>query len=128
MNINMVSLNKIHERVKELNRKNDLLKTKYQEDPKYARIHKRLIERGNISKQEIQIFDALNGLKFKADDKVLKNSGLLDNESYFESSMGSLIVDQFKNKQNFNLNSEIIGQINTLVVKEYMNEYLGRAA
>ena len=128
MNINMVSLNKIHERVKELNRKNDLLKTKYQEDPKYARIHKRLIERGNISKQEIQIFDALNGLKFKADDKVLKNSGLLDNESYFESSMGNLIVDQFKNKQNFNLSPEIIGQINTLVVKEYMNEYNGEMA
>jgi len=128
MNINMVSINKIHERVKELNRKNDLLKTKYQEDPKYARIHKRLIERDKFAKQEIQILDALKGLKINADDKVLKNRGLMENESYFESSMGNLIVDQFKNKQNFNLNSEIIGQINTLVVKEYMNEYNGEIA
>jgi type I restriction enzyme R subunit len=128
MNTNIGSLNQIFERVKELNRKNNLLKAKYQEDPKYARIHKRLIERDKFAKQERQILDALKGLKINADDKVLKNRGLMENESYFESSMGNLIVDQFKNKQNFNLSPEIIGQINTLVVKEYMNEYNGEIA
>ena len=50
MNANIGALNKIHEKIKELNRQNNLLSNKYNNDPKYARIHKRLLERGNISK------------------------------------------------------------------------------
>jgi len=123
MNENIGSLNKIYGRAKELNRINDLLKSKYQEDTKYARIHKRLIERDNFAKQEMQIIQSLNGLKTNADDTVLKNRMLLENESYFESSMASLVVNQFKS--DFELDPEIIGQINSLLVKEYMYEFRG---
>ena len=123
MNHNIGNLSKIHERIKELNRQNNLLKTKYNNDPKYTRIHKRLIEKGNLSEQERCIFEALNGIKSEADDQVLQNNQILDNENYFERLMMPLVINQFKNKQKINLDADTSRYINHLVVHEYMNEF-----
>jgi type I restriction enzyme R subunit len=123
MNSNIHSLNKIYDRVKELNRQNDLLKAKYSNDPKYARIHKRLMEHKSISDTERRIHEALEGVKLMADDKVLQNTQILDNESYFERMMMPLVIDQFKNKQQINIDPDASRYINGLVVKEYMNEF-----
>lgn len=60
---NIDALNKIHDRVKELNRQNNQLRQKYLGDAKYTRIHKRLQERGDISENERKIFEALTGVK-----------------------------------------------------------------
>lgn len=123
MNSNIHSLNKIYDRVKELNRQNDLLKAKYSNDPKYARIHKRLMEHKSISDTERRIHEALEGVKLLADDQVLQNTQILDNESYFERMMMPLVIDQFKNKQQINIDPDASRYINGLVVKEYMNEF-----
>jgi type I restriction enzyme R subunit len=40
------------------------------------------------------------------DLQVLQNTRLLDNESYFTTQMMRLVIDQFKNKNNINLNAE----------------------
>lgn len=123
MNRNIGSLNKIHERIKELNRENNQLKAKYQGDVKYTRVHKRILEQGNISQQERRIFEALNGVKEQADDQVLKNTQILNNEGYFDNLMQPIVVKQFKGKQKINLNADSARYINTLVVQEYMNEF-----
>lgn len=123
MNSNIHSLNKIYDRVKELNRQNDLLKAKYSHDPKYARIHKRLMEHKGISETERRIHEALEGVKLMADDQVLQNTQMLGNESYFERLMMPLVIDQFKNQQKINIDPEASRYINGLVVKEYMNEF-----
>jgi type I restriction enzyme R subunit len=127
MKQNIGALTKIYEKIKELNRQNNLLKDKYQSDPKYARIHKRLVEKGTLSQKEIQIFEALKSVKQEADLQVLQNTKLLKAESYFSSEMMRLVIDQFKNKNNINLNAESSKFINTLVVNEYINEFYGRA-
>jgi len=123
MNENIGSLNKIHEKVKELNRENNQLKAKYQGDGKYTRIHKRLLERGNISEQERRIHQALSEIKIQADDQVLQNTQILDNESYFDRMMMPIVIKQFKGEQKINLNADASRYINNLVVQEYMNEY-----
>ncbi|HNB53493.1 MAG TPA: type I restriction endonuclease, partial [Anaerolineales bacterium] len=46
MKRNIGSLHHIYDRVTELNRKNNLLKAKYAHDVKYARTHKRILEKG----------------------------------------------------------------------------------
>jgi type I restriction enzyme, R subunit len=125
MNLNIGSLNKIHEKVKELNRQNNQIKAKYQNDAKFARIHKRLWERKSVSDSERLIFEALQGVKQSADEQVLQNTQILNNESYFDRMMMPLVIDQFKNQQQINLNPEASKYINQLVVKEYMNEYNG---
>lgn len=127
MKSNIGALSKIYEKVKELNRKNNLLKNKYKDDPKYARIHKRLIEKGDLNKKESQIFEALIQVKQEADLQVLQNTNLLKNENYFTKEMMVLVINQFKNKHKFNLNGESSKYINNLVVNEYMNEFYGRS-
>ena len=123
MNKNIHSLNKIHARVLELNRQNNLLKSKYGDDPKYARIHKRLLERKALSESERRIHEALSGVKVLADEQVLQNTQILDNESYFDRLTMPLVIDQFKAKQNIKLDADASRYINNLVVQEYMNEF-----
>ena len=127
MRKNIQSLNKILEKVRELNRRNDLLKKKYNNDEKYARIHKRLSERGDISQKESQIFGALMHIKEQADEQVLKNTKILDNEEYFDREMVKLVIGEFKQKQKLPLDVAAVKYINGLVVKEYMNEFNGVA-
>ena len=126
MKKNIGSLMKIYKKIKELNRLNNLLKEKYNNDPKYARIHKRIIEKGNISKIESQIMEALQNVKENADKQVLQNHKLLNNEGYFKKQMMKLVINQFHNKSKIKLNAESSKYINNLVVQEYMNEFYGR--
>lgn len=120
---NIDALNKIHDRVKELNRQNHQLRQKYLGDAKYTRIHKRLQERGDISENERKIFEALTGVKQDADEQVLNNSQILDNESYFERQMMPLVIRRFKGEQNIPLNADASRFINHLVVAEYLKEF-----
>jgi type I restriction enzyme R subunit len=123
MHANIGVLNDIYDKVKELNRRNNQLRATYQGDAKYTRIHKRLLERGNLTETERRIFAALSGVKLQADDTVLQNTQLLDNESYFEGMMMPLVIDQFRNRNKIKLNPDASRFINRLVVTEYMNEF-----
>lgn len=128
MKANIESLRKIHEKIKELNRQNNLLRDKYKKDEKYARIHKRLMERGTITQKEIQLFEALEGIKNEADETVLQNTRILSNESYFEQLMIKLVINKFVRENNIKLDAESSKYINSLVVKEYMNDFNGVVA
>lgn len=123
MNANIHTLNKIHERVKELNRQNNQLRQKYQGDAKYTRMHKRLVERGGLSDSERKIFEALSGVKQDADEQVLQNTQMLDNESYFERTLMPIVINRFMKQQDIKLNPDTSHYINHLVVAEYLNEF-----
>lgn len=127
MKNNISSLQQIFDKVTELNRKNNLLKAKYENDAKYARIHKRILEKGNISKRESAICEMLLDIKKHADEKVLNNTRLLDNESYFEKLMIQKVIGSF-GKTKIKLDPESAKFINNCLVKEYMNEFKGAGA
>ncbi len=124
MTANIGALNQIYEQVKELNRQNNQLKAKYHGDPKYTRIHKRLLERGLLFETERRIFEALTGVKQQADEQVLQNTQLLANESYFERMMMPMVIGEFQTRRNIKLNPDASRMINRLVVTEYMNEFI----
>lgn len=63
-------------------------------------------------------------IKRKADEKVLVNTKLLNNESYFEKLMIQLVIESFT-KSKINLEPEMAKFINSCLVKEYINEYQG---
>src|SRR5690606_5703779 len=77
MKENIHLLRKIYDQAKELNRKNALIKAKYQQDEKYARIHKRLIEKGNLNTKELQLHNALMIVKAGADNFLTDNKNIL---------------------------------------------------
>ncbi|MFZ1385763.1 MAG: type I restriction endonuclease [Thiolinea sp.] len=125
MKHNMLTLNKIQEKVQELNRKNRLLQSKYAGDIKFVRVHKRLVENGSISDNERRIFEALQLVKQQADESVMQNRNILDNDSYFERMMQRHVVQQFHQAQHIKLNPDSTRYINQLVVKEYLDEFNG---
>lgn len=127
MKNNIGSLQKIYNSVNELNRRNNLLKAKYAQDAKYARTHKRILEKGNISKRESEICETLLDIKQQADDKVLLNIKTLGNESYFSQLMSQMVISSFR-KSKIELDPESAKYINTCLVKEYLNEYQGKHA
>jgi len=124
MKNNIGSLQMIFDKVTELNRKNNLLKAKYESDAKYARLHKRILQKGNISQRESEICETLLDVKKQVDDKVLINSNILNNESYFEKLMIQTVIGNFT-KSSIKLDSDSAKFINGCLVKEYLNEYHG---
>ncbi|WP_324719904.1 type I restriction endonuclease subunit R [Salinimicrobium sp. HB62] len=128
MRENIESLREIHAKIKELNRQNDLLKQKYDNDPKYCRIHKRLLENNGLLQSERKLFDVLQQIKDGADLQIIQNSRLLQNESYLDKMMIKLVVNKFVKENNIPLNAETSRFINNLVVQEYINEFQGHTA
>ncbi|WP_264564399.1 type I restriction endonuclease subunit R [Flavobacterium sp. N3904] len=128
MERNIAALEKIYAKARELERKNLLIRAKYDNDEKYARLHKRLMEKDPLTDSESKLFEALQGLKKEIDLHIIQNSKMLENESFIERMMMRLVIDQFKNKQHIPLDAAATKRINGMIVKEYMNEFYGRVA
>ena len=128
MRENIDALDGIYDTAKELERKNQLLKAKYANDEKYTRLHKRLMEKDPLTDSEAKLFEALTSLKQSIDEEVLQNSSMLDNESYVEKMMMKIVVNKLHKEHDLGLTPDKVRRINSLLVKEYMNEYHGRVA
>jgi type I restriction enzyme R subunit len=128
MEFNIKELNAIYSEAKELERKNQLLRAKYDNDEKYARLHKRLMEKNPLTESESKLFEALQGLKQEVDNLIQNNTKILENENYVGSMIMRFVIEQFKNKQNLPMDLESSKRVNAMVVKEYMNEFYGRVA
>lgn len=124
MRKNIGALQKIFDKVSELNRRNNLLKAKYENDAKYARAHKRIVERGGITRRESEIQESLSEVKKKVDEKILLNMKLLENESYFSGQLMRMVVEAF-DRIKIELEPDAARFINGLLVREYLNEFQG---
>lgn len=130
MNANIDELTKIHNRIKELNRKNTNLSQKYGGDTKYARIHKRLREQEQHSPDkklsEYKLHEVLAQIKDDADEKVLNSNEIVKHGDYFEKQMMPIIIKRFNkdaSPDKIKLNNDSVRYISKLVVNEYTNEY-----
>lgn len=122
MQANIAILETVYAKIKELNRQNDLLRHKYGGDAKYARIHKRLRENPALYGDKLKVFNALNGVKTDADQKVLDMEQILDNQNYFEKQMQGIVLKRFRTEQQFPVQPADIQAINCLLVREYLKE------
>ena len=122
MEKNIEALTKIHEKSRELERSNDLIKAKYENDAKYARIHKRLMEKDPLTDSERKLFEVLCDLKEEVDNQILQNAKILENESYVEKMIARLVIGEFK-KQDIPLDINKSKRVINLVSQEYMNEH-----
>lgn len=124
MNQSIGELQHIFDKATELNRKNALLKEKYKHDEKYSRMHKRILEIGDISTRETEIQETLSDIKTNADEIVMNKTKILDNEEYFKSKIMQIVLQSF-DKTKITLNADKANYINNYLVKEYLNEYQG---
>lgn len=90
-------------KIREINRRNNLLKKKYRGDERYVRIHKRIEEENAkrekpiISSGEYEIAENLSQMKSQIDNMIYLNSHIVDNEDAFKRDVlaiiGSKLVD-----------------------------------
>lgn len=120
---NMHLLQKIYDKAKELNRKNALLQAKYNNDEKYARIHKRLLEKPTLNAKEMQLHAALTQVKLEVEERLESQEDLVANEAYFNQYLLKLVVEQFKMKQGVPLDMDSTKYINNLIAREYLQQY-----
>lgn len=126
MAANISALDSIYERAQELERNNRLIQAKYHQDAKYARLHKRLLEKKDPTESERKLFAALSDLKKEADERLAKNSQLLNTEAFAEQELQRLVIQQLKNVHQLPINAENARSINTLLMKEYLTEFHGQ--
>ena len=124
MRENIFMLHQVYEKVKELNRKNELLSAKYEQDEKYARIHKRLMEK-KISKSEINVYEALKEVKKQTDEDLLNNNNLLYNESFFEKYITKLVMQEFVKNKKIIADAPTTKYIGNLITNEYLTALRG---
>lgn len=128
MEANIEALEKIYKEARELERKNQLLRAKYHNDEKYARLHKRLMEKDPLTNSEAKLFEVLSSLKQEVDSQIEQNAKVLENESFVEKMVLRMVIQQFKNKHHLPIDAARSKTINAMVVKEYMNEFYGVSA
>ena len=124
MRENIFMLHQVYEKVKELNRRNELLSAKYKQDEKYARIHKRLMEK-KISKSEINVYEALKEVKKQTDEDLLNNNNLLYNESFFEKYITKLVMQEFVKNKKIIADAPTTKYIGNLITNEYLTALRG---
>lgn len=120
---NMHLLQKLYDQAKELNRKNALLKAKYENDEKYSRIHKRLSEKGNLNAKEMQLHKALMQVKQQVDDKLEGQEDLIKNEAFFKRYLLQLVVQEFKKKEQIEMDQTMKNNISNLIANEYLQQF-----
>lgn len=112
----------VMERIREINRRNANLRQMYDGDEKFARVHKRTVEKGLISKRETEVCRVLSKLKLSIDEQVLLNSAILQNDPYFESAVKRLVG---KGLQELKVKAELSDKyfIADLIARQYLNQY-----
>ncbi|MCT3940888.1 type I restriction endonuclease subunit R [Elizabethkingia anophelis] len=123
---NLPLLRKIYNEAKELNRKNALLKAKYNNDEKYVRIHKRLTEKGQLNAKEMQLHKALMMVKNEVDNRLEGQEDYLNNEALFDRYLVKLVAQKFVIDEKLDLDADTRQNISTLIGKEYFQLYNNR--
>lgn len=126
---NIGLIESIYAKVSELNRRNNLLLAKYDNDKKYARVHKRILQKrsNGTPKDKMKICEALQDIKKQADDNVLNNSNIVKNDGFFKRMIKQLVSLIFDEKE-INIDTNTTDSINNLIVDEYLKEYNGEVA
>ncbi len=122
MNQNIHSLEKIYQAITDLNRRNNQLKSKYQGDEKFVRLHKHIIRERKTDAREITIYKSLLDIKERADEKVLSNSRMIQNENYFTKFMSPIVIVAFED-HGVALDVNAAQDINQFASQEYLYQF-----
>jgi type I restriction enzyme R subunit len=124
MNENIKILSQIYKRAKELNRQNNLLREKYDDDYKYVCVHKRIQELDQLKLKDRQLHQVLMAMKNRTDDLVLNNQAILNNEQFFSKEVIRLLSNLFR-QEGISFDLKMCQSINKLIVQEYLGEWQG---
>lgn len=121
-------MDSVMKKIREINRRNNILKKKYQGDERFVRIHKRIEEENEkrekpiISKAEYEIAESLSKMKREIDNRIYLDINIIANENSFKRDTLAMIGHQLI---DLGINTSISDRkfINNLIANEYINQY-----
>lgn len=122
-------MDEVMKKIREINRRNNILKKKYKGDERFVRIHKRLeetnrqrAERPIISAHEYEIAENLAQMKAEIDQMLFLNINILDNEEAFKRDILAIVG---KELIGMNIRADLQDRkyINSLITTEYLQQY-----
>lgn len=120
-------MDEVMKKIREINRRNLLLKRKYQGDERFVRIHKRIEEQNQtrerpiISKQEYEIAENLANMKQGIDEMLYLNINKLDNVPAFQRDVLAIIGKELL-KMHIRADIKDRKYINNLITTEYLQQ------
>lgn len=122
----------VMQKIREINRINNMLKRKYNDDERFVRIHKRIREENAkrtippekpvISQNEREICENLMKVKAMVDEKLYYNVYVLNNEPVFSADVLAAVSTKL---YEMNINASI--EDRKFIRDKIAKEYLGRA-
>lgn len=127
-------LKDVMKKIKEINRKNRVLKAHYKDDERFVRIHKRIVEENAkraqgdkkekplLSKEEFEIQRSLIEIKNSADSLFEKNPGIAENEDKLRRDILGSVSHKF---MDLDLTASLDDRkfISNLISNEYIHQY-----
>jgi type I restriction enzyme, R subunit len=121
MNEAVKTLKNIYDQANALNIKDAQLAAKYENDIKFAKIHKRIKENHmNVLNTDVALHEVLLIIKHKTDITVINNQAILGNQDYFAEAIKRTIIETLEDKGIRNL--EVVRFISLTLVNEYFYE------
>lgn len=114
-------LEKLRERIRHRNSKDEMLIIKYENDIKFMRIHKRIKEANTQNISDIALNQMLLDIKHNVDEMLIKSYKLMDNEAYFYGRITPIIATTSL-KYGIKLNIDQVQFITNNVLEEYVEE------
>lgn len=126
------ALDEVLKKLADIQRKNNALLHKYNDDEKYVRVHKRIREENEarkkaskpliISKYDEDILHTLLSIKSEIDQKVFDRNDIINKDAYFEQTVMTLIK-QGLNANNINSERDDRVFIKNKISQQYLNQY-----
>ena len=121
-------MDSVMKKIREINRRNNMLKKKYQGDERFVRIHKRIEEENEkrekplISKTEYEIAESLSKMKREIDNRIYLDINIIANENSFKRDTLAMIGHQLV---DLGIKASLPDRkfINNLIANEYINQY-----
>lgn len=121
MMANISELDRIRKKAEQRNLADQMLTAKYENDPKFMRTHKRLMETPPPLAKDSELHKVLLSLKHEIDGRVLANKRLLNNEPYFMRDMFPLIKQEL-GASGVSYSAQQVKDVGACISKEYFSE------
>lgn len=126
------ALDEIYKKLKDLEIKNTSILKKYNQDVKFARVHKRIKEE-NIKRKQIsinpiisvydeEIVEILSGIKKDIDEEIYNRKDILKQDAYFDKMIMQQISNAMQTNNIENTRDDRVF-IQTRLNKEYLEQY-----
>lgn len=122
----------IIQRLQKLQQRNKALLKKYNDDKKFARVHKRICEENAerkkqgksplVTDSETSLLEMLLKVKSEVDQKVYDRNDILKKDAYFEQTVGMLIYQSLL-ILHIKPQSEDMDFVKSRISRQYLNQY-----